>query len=80
MGYTSRIPKNVQAYLKAYINNDGGGEIVSILWTQLEPPPLTPQVNIFTLDSNGNSITGTAVIQLSMAAFNYMSSTQVVQV
>jgi hypothetical protein len=38
LGYKSRVPKNIQVYLKADINNEGGGEIVSIYWEQIEPP------------------------------------------
>ncbi len=37
MGYKLKIPKDQQTYFRAIINNVGGGDIVSIGWTQLAP-------------------------------------------
>jgi hypothetical protein len=32
LGFINRIPKDKTVYLKAAINNTGGGNITSILW------------------------------------------------
>ena len=53
LGYKNRIPKDIQAYLKADIDNTGGGEILSILWEQLEPKVVSDEVNIFTKNDEG---------------------------
>ena len=37
LGFINRIPKDKTVYLKADINNTGGGNITSILWQQMEP-------------------------------------------
>jgi hypothetical protein len=51
LGFISRIPKDKIVYLKAAINNTGGGNITSVLWQQMEPAD--PSLNIFTQDTDG---------------------------
>lgn len=51
LGFMSKIPKDKTVYLKASINNTGGGEITSILWQQMEPTD--PSKQVFSRDSDG---------------------------
>ena len=37
LGFMTAIPKDKTVYLKAEINNTGGGNITSILWQQMQP-------------------------------------------
>lgn len=50
LGFMSKIPKDKTVYLKASINNTGGGTITSILWQQMEPTDASKQV--FSRDSD----------------------------
>ncbi|CDW88139.1 neurohypophysial n-terminal domain containing protein [Stylonychia lemnae] len=80
LGYKSKIPKDVQQYLKASISNEGGGDILSILWEQLEPSPDYDEISVFTTSSQGDVQNREAVIKMKMTALNYMASDQVVKV
>jgi len=80
LGYKNRIPKDIQAYLKAEIDNTGGGEVLTVVWEQLEPEPTVDEMVIFPKTVDGDLDNKQAVIKLKMSAFNFLASSQVVKV
>ncbi len=53
LGYKLKIPKDQQTYLRAEINNEGGGQITGIQWEQMEPYAENLDMLVFTVSSDG---------------------------
>jgi hypothetical protein len=81
MGYKLKIPKDQQTYIRAIINNQDGGDILSILWEQLEPevPQDKQEMLVFSVSSDGEIENKGPSVRLRMTALNYIAATQVIK-
>jgi len=61
--------------LRAEINNEGGGQITSIQWEQLEPEAENLDMLVFTVSSDGEKDDKSQAIRLKMTALNYIAAT-----
>jgi hypothetical protein len=80
-GYEERIQKNLQAYAKAETYNaNTSNTITSIIWSQVDPAPLSESVTIFFRNSTTTLLINSGdVVMLKMSAFNYMGTSQSVK-
>jgi hypothetical protein len=61
--------------LRAEINNEGGGEILTIQWEQLEPEAENLEMLVFTISSDGEIDDKSQTIRIKMTALNYIAAT-----
>lgn len=80
LGFASKVQKNIQVHPKAEIyNSDVSKPITSIVWTQLDPEPLTDQITVFNKDASNNLLNTGCEFRMKMSSFNYMAGSQSVK-
>ena len=77
IGFEKRISKSLQLYpITNIYNSDTTKNIVSIVWTQIDPVPANDTITIFSKDTFGSLMNSGDSVKLKMSAFNFMSSSQ----